>query len=104
MLTCTPAEAADALVSGRWTLVDVREAQEFALVSIDGALHIPLGELPARLGEIPTDRPAAVLCHHGSRSAMAQQFLNAGGSISVYNVVGGIDAWATTVDPSLPRY
>ena len=85
-------------------LVDVREADELAICRIAGSLHIPLAELPARLGEIPSDRPVLIHCHHGGRSLRATQFLRAKGFSAVSNVKGGIEAWACQVDPTLGRY
>lgn len=65
--------------------------------------------------EIPPDALAAsqqenqphtivVVCHSGHRSLMAMQFLRDAGLIQATNLIGGIDAWATTIDPSMPRY
>ncbi len=85
-------------------LLDVREPAEIATVAVAGSVHIPMGEVPARLAEIPTDRHVLVLCHHGGRSARVTQFLRANGLTNTTNVAGGIDAWACQVDPSLPRY
>lgn len=85
-------------------LLDVREPDELACVQVTGATHIPMRDIPARLAEIPTDRPVLVLCHHGGRSGRVTQFLRAQGRDNVTNVAGGIDAWALEVDPALPRY
>lgn len=85
-------------------LIDVREAEELAICRIAGSLHIPLAQLPARLGEIPSDRPVLIHCHHGGRSLRATQFLRAQGRTAVSNVKGGIEAWACQVDPGLGRY
>lgn len=85
-------------------LVDVREADELAMCRIAGSLHIPLAQLPARLGEIPSNRPVLILCHHGGRSLRATQFLRAQGRTAVSNIQGGIEAWACQIDPSLGRY
>lgn len=85
-------------------LIDVREADELEICRIAGAVHIPLGELPARLDEIPTDRPVLIHCHHGGRSLRATQFLRAQGRAAVSNVKGGIDAWSRLIDPTVPRY
>ncbi len=60
---------------------------------IPGSLLIPLPELPTRAGEIPTDRPTVVLCHSGSRSALATQQLQKKGLIQVANLRGGLRAW-----------
>ena len=58
-----------------------------------GARLIPLPELPDRLGEVPADRPVAVHCQSGSRSAIAASLLLAGGKRGVANVDGGFGAW-----------
>lgn len=85
-------------------LLDVREPDEVATVAVPGSVPIPMREIPARVAEIPTDGPVLVLCHHGGRSARVTQFLRAQGFPGATNVAGGIDAWASEVDPSLPRY
>ena len=54
-----------------WVLVDVRDGWEHALVHIPGAVHIPLGQLAQRLGELQQERPHVLYCHHGMRSMRA---------------------------------
>ena len=95
--------AARALHAGAF-LLDVREPAELALCALAGATAIPLGEVPAALGQLPEDRDILVLCHHGARSGMVTRFLRAHGFPRATNVAGGIDAWAREVDPTLPRY
>jgi len=85
-------------------ILDVREPWELEIGAIDGVLAIPLGELPNRVGEVPRDRPLAVMCHHGGRSARATAWLRQQGFAKAMNVAGGIDAWARLVDPRVPRY
>ena len=85
-------------------VVDVREGEELALAAVPGARHIPMRDIPARLGELERDREIVVLCHHGIRSARVAQFLAQRDFPRVANLVGGIDAWSTTVDPKVPRY
>ncbi|KPV41605.1 sulfurtransferase [Thiohalorhabdus denitrificans] len=85
-------------------VLDVREPRELAVCALEDALHIPMGEVPARLGELPADREIVVMCHHGVRSWQVTQFLRHQGFDNVRNLAGGIDAWAARVDPSLPRY
>jgi rhodanese-related sulfurtransferase len=85
-------------------VLDVREPWELEIASIDGALAIPLGELTSRASELPRDRPLAVMCHHGGRSAQATAWLRNQGFDRASNVAGGIDAWARTIDPTLSRY
>jgi len=98
-------ELAEALARGDEILVlDVREAHEIDRAPFPGALHVPLSELPARLAELPPAACLAVLCHHGTRSAMAVGWLRDQGRAEARNVHGGIDAWSVLVDPSVPRY
>jgi sulfur-carrier protein adenylyltransferase/sulfurtransferase len=80
-------------------LVDVREKSEYDDVRIPGSVLIPLGELPARLAEIPADRDVYVHCRMGARSARAVDYLRTFGRHNSYNVTGGIDAWQ---DAGLP--
>lgn len=84
--------------------LDVREAWEHELCHIPGDLHIPMGEIPHRLAEIPHDLPLIVVCHHGMRSYQVAQFLLAHGFADVSNLDGGIDAWALSVEPAVARY
>ncbi|MEM7764394.1 MAG: rhodanese-like domain-containing protein [Pseudomonadota bacterium] len=99
-----PGELAIARQSETWLLLDVREDWEREIVSLPDTINIPLGELVARTDEIPGDGKLAVLCHGGVRSAQAAGFLANRGRPLVFNVTGGIDRWATDVEPSLPRY
>ena len=85
-------------------LLDVREPWEHELCHIAGDLHIPMGQIPERLADIPQHRPLIVVCHHGMRSYQVAEFLLARGFADVANLDGGIDAWARAVDPALARY
>jgi len=85
-------------------LLDVREPWEYALVHVDGSLHIPMGEVQDKLEELNSDRMYVVMCHHGRRSQQVALYLVAQGFRQVSNLAGGIDAWAETLDPVLPRY
>jgi len=85
-------------------LLDVREPFERDLAVIEPSLHIPMGEVPDRVGELPKDREIVVYCHGGVRSAMVAGFLESQGFGSVGNLSGGIDAWSVHVDPKVPRY
>lgn len=77
------------------TLLDVRSAEEFEGPDgrIRGSLLIPLPELEGRLGELPADRPVVVVCHSGSRSALATQQLLKSGRDQVANLRGGLSLW-----------
>jgi rhodanese-related sulfurtransferase len=85
-------------------LLDVREPDEIATAALPGATLIPMGEIPARLGELPPQEPIVVMCHAGSRSARVAQYLNDNGYPNAVNLAGGIDAWSVAIDPSVPRY
>jgi len=85
-------------------LLDVREDEELRIVAVEGATHIPMGEIPGRIAELDPDTEIYCLCHHGMRSAQVAGFLVQQGFEKVRNVRGGIDAWAIFVDESLPRY
>lgn len=85
-------------------LLDVREPHEHAIVHLPGSRLIPLGQLPARLGELDPRRDLIVLCHHGVRSLQAVALLQGAGFHGATSLAGGIDAWAVEVDPALPRY
>ena len=76
------------------TIVDVRSANEWTHGHIPGALHIPLGYLADRAGEIPSSKPVVVQCQSGSRSSIAASVLERLGVSNVRNLTGGITAWA----------
>lgn len=89
---------------GHMILLDVREPYEREVAVIEPSLHIPMGEVPERLEEIPKDREVIVYCHSGSRSMMVAGFLANCGWKNVTNLSGGIDSWSVEVDPRVPRY
>jgi rhodanese-related sulfurtransferase len=74
-------------------LLDVREDDEWQRGHVQGAQHIPMGEVPARLGEIDADAKLFVICHVGGRSMRVAQYLARNG-YQPANVEGGILAWA----------
>jgi hydroxyacylglutathione hydrolase len=76
------------------TIVDVRSANEWAHGHIPGALHIPLGYLADRTGEIPSSKPVIVQCQSGARSSIAASVLERHHVANVSNLTGGIAAWA----------
>ena len=75
-----------------FSLIDVREENEFEADNIDGTL-IPLGEIPSRMNEIPKNKKVIVHCRSGVRSANAIQFLEQNGYDNLHNLEGGILAW-----------
>lgn len=84
-------ELDDALLAEAFVL-DVREPDEWDRGHIEGAKHIPLGELQERVGEIPVDQKVLCVCAVGGRSGMATQFLNQVGRKAI-NLDGGMHAW-----------
>lgn len=85
-------------------LLDVRTPQEYQIARIDGAVLIPLQELPDRLNELDTASMIVAQCHSGVRSGQAVHFLRQHGFAKTRNLAGGIDAWSREVDPGVPRY
>jgi len=83
--------------------LDVREEWEVALARIPGAIHIPLGELVDRVGELDPALPLVAFCHHGVRSLHALRFLKGSGFQEVAHLTGGIEAYSR-LDPTIPRY
>jgi rhodanese-related sulfurtransferase len=89
-----PAEAARMADSGRAILLDVREPAEWTAGHAPRAQHVPLGELPARMTDLPADRPVITMCRSGARSARAAALLARNGH-EVFNLAGGMQAWAS---------
>ena len=84
-------------------VLDVREPHEYQIANL-GAKLIPLGELPARAGELKKDAEIIVHCKSGGRSQKAAEFLAQNGFKKVWNLAGGITAWSNDVDPKIPKY
>jgi glyoxylase-like metal-dependent hydrolase (beta-lactamase superfamily II)/rhodanese-related sulfurtransferase len=80
-------------------LLDVRTAGEYEAQHIEGSLHVPLPNLPRRMGELPKDRPLAVICGSGYRSSIAASLLRMAGFSRVQNVMGGMGAYLETQLP-----
>lgn len=85
-------------------LLDVRETWEFQTCHIEGATHIPMGQIPNSYKQLDPNRQVIVVCHHGMRSQQVAQFLEKAGFKNVVNLTGGVDAWAREVDPQMPTY
>ncbi|MDE0637803.1 MAG: rhodanese-like domain-containing protein [Candidatus Poribacteria bacterium] len=100
-----PSELKQMMNAGRdFVLLDVREVWEYQLVHIEGAVSIPLGELPRRSRELLPVDEIVVYCHHGMRSLDAAYLLQQLGFKSVLSVAGGIDRWAKEIEPDMQRY
>ncbi len=87
-----------------FVLVDVREPFEHDIARIPGSKLIPLGELPGRLSELDSADEIVLHCKSGRRSAQALRVLKEAGFARLWNVSGGIEAWADQIDPSVPKY
>lgn len=85
-------------------VLDVRESAELEIASLPGSLHLPLSNFHASVKVLDRHADYVVVCHHGIRSADAATFMIQQGFTRVANLLGGIDAWACEVDPSMPRY
>lgn len=85
-------------------LVDCREPWEYEIVHLQDALLIPLGEILQRAHEVPRTGDVIVYCHHGIRSRRGAALLRHAGLENARSLAGGIDAWAASIDSSLPRY
>jgi rhodanese-related sulfurtransferase len=81
-------------------LLDVRENDEWTAGHAPDAVHVRLGELGARTGELPRDREVYVICRTGARSAYAAQALAAGG-LNTVNVADGMTGWAVAGRPMI---
>ncbi|WP_310610820.1 rhodanese-like domain-containing protein [Limnohabitans sp.] len=107
-----PAQLQDWIVSqaphGATVVLDVREPWEVqtACVKPQGfeLVEMVMHTIPARLQDLNRDQPIACLCHHGARSMQVAAFLAQQGFSHVANISGGIHAWSSQVDASVPTY
>lgn len=90
-----PGAVAQLVEAGEVAVVDVREDWEYEEGHIPGAVLVPLGSLPERLDEIPTDQPVVLVCRSGNRSGQAYRFLRDQGFGNVHNMTGGMNDWET---------
>ncbi len=84
-------------------ILDVREPHEYQICNLKGYL-IPVGDLPKRVSELDSSREIVAYCKMGGRGAKAVNFLRRAGFTKVYNLTGGILAWADRIDPKMPKY
>ncbi len=84
-------------------ILDVREPHEYQICNLRGYL-IPVGDIPKRASELDSSREIVAYCKMGGRSAKAVNFLRRAGFTKVYNLTGGINAWADRIDPKMPKY
>lgn len=104
-LEIAPQQLAELCAAGAaLAILDVREPWELAICGFPEAISVPLGELAGREAELPRDRLLVVVCHTGQRSLLATRHLRALGMDQVTNLAGGVEGWALTADPGMPRY
>ena len=85
-------------------IVDVREPWENVICSLPNSQLVPMQQIPALWNELPRDRDIVVFCHHGMRSLQVATYLESMGFNRLYNLSGGIAAWAEQIDPAMARY
>lgn len=105
MVTEVRIEELDAARAAGAIVVDVRESEEYAAGHVPGAQLMPLGIVPVRARELPTDQPVYVICAAGGRSAQAAEHL-VGAGIDARSVTGGTNAWiqsGRSVETGAPR-
>jgi sulfur-carrier protein adenylyltransferase/sulfurtransferase len=84
-------------------VIDIRESNEYEYCNI-GAQHIPMGEIMMNLDKISRDKDVIIHCKSGGRSSAMVQALEVRGYNNVINLTGGILAWSTEIDPTVPKY
>lgn len=113
-------EAASAIQDGQWEitvpelkrlmdrgevrLIDVREPHEWEICRIEGAELVPLSRFAEEIHKLDSSQSLVLHCHFGQRSMKALQFLRQAGFTKLKSLKGGIDAWSTEIDPTVPRY
>jgi rhodanese-related sulfurtransferase len=85
------------------TLLDVREAWELGVASVPGVVHIPMGAVADRMGELDRNKEVVVMCRSGRRSLEVAKLLQQNGFRTV-NLAGGILAWSRELDATIPTY
>ena len=85
------------------TLLDVREPWELGVASVPDVVHIPMGEIASRIGELDASKETVVLCRSGKRSLEVAKYLQ-GNGFRTTNLAGGILAWSRDVDATIPTY
>ncbi len=103
----TPLELKKRLDQGeRLIVLDIREPHELKISVLPDILHIPMGELTDRIEELEPKKAEeiVVVCRAGNRSSVIAEFLTESGFERVYNLTGGMNLWAETVDTSFQKY
>lgn len=87
-----------------FTLLDVREPDEYEFCKLPGSILIPLGQIENRADELDSSKKTVVMCRSGGRSGQAVEILMEKGFQDICNLTGGILAWSDKIDPSVPKY
>jgi len=105
-MNITPSELKARLDRGeKFRLVDVREPDEWAIAQLPGAELLPMSQFQQQgIEQLDPEDDIVLYCHHGIRSGRVQSYLNSKGFGHVKNLTGGIDAWASQIDPAMKRY
>ncbi len=85
-------------------LLDVREPFEYEIAALANSILMPMQQIPERIAELDKAQATVVICHHGMRSQQVAYFLDQQGFTNVYNLTGGINAWADACDPEMTVY
>ncbi len=86
------------------SLLDVREPWEYDICHIEGAQLLPMRQVLDRIRSLDPAAETVVICHHGIRSYQIARVLEREGFSAVYNLTGGVEAWARDVDASMRTY
>jgi len=85
-------------------LLDVREPFEYQIAKIENSVLIPMNEIPGQLQQLDKNKDIVVICHHGMRSEQVAYFLVEQGFESIFNLTGGMHAWANSCDAEMALY
>ncbi|NOQ63436.1 MAG: hypothetical protein GQ582_02860 [Methyloprofundus sp.] len=85
-------------------LLDVREAFEYQIAALANSVLMPMTQVPKHAKELDKEIPIVVICHHGMRSESVANFLDDQGFTQVFNLTGGIHAWAQSCDEKMTLY
>ncbi len=85
-------------------LLDVREPFEYEIAALANSVLMPMQQIPERIAELDKARATIVICHHGIRSQQVAYFLDQQEFTNIYNLTGGINAWARACDPEMAIY
>lgn len=85
-------------------LLDVREPWEYEHCHLQHSKLVPMRQIPEHAPQLDPDQETIVICHHGIRSRQVAQYLESLGFSNLINLTGGVEAWATNIEPGMKRY